>query len=141
MISSRTKYLILFFCFACAVVGFLIKIPRPLRGNDKLLHTAFYFCAAAFLDVLFRRRLVLILIGLVLFGIGIEYLQELSNKLTHTRIHGRFDKEDIYANMKGLAVYLPVGLLARLVGWIKRKNDPAVIPAAGSGGKSPSPGG
>jgi hypothetical protein len=26
----------------CSVIGFLIKIPRPLQGHDKLLHFSFF---------------------------------------------------------------------------------------------------
>lgn len=115
--STTSKIIIVIICFVLAIVGFLIKIPVPLRGNDKLLHTAFYFLAAAFLHFLFRKSIVIILIILTSFGVLIEYLQELSNKLTRTRIHGRFDKEDIYANLKGLALYSAIAL----VFWISKK--------------------
>ncbi|MEO8173768.1 MAG: hypothetical protein ABI581_11820 [Sediminibacterium sp.] len=117
MISTTAKIIIVVLCFVFAVIGFLIKIPVPLRGNDKLLHTAFYFLAAAFLHFLFRKGLVIILVVLAGFGVLIEYMQELSNKLTRTRIHGRFDKEDIYANLKGLALYSAIAL----VYWVFKK--------------------
>jgi hypothetical protein len=104
------KILILLFCFVVSVYGFLIKIPRPLRGHDKLLHGAFYFMAAVFLNFLFRKRQLIILPGLFLFGVLIEYLQQIANQITHSHIHGRFDPEDIYANGKGLVIYMAVAM-------------------------------
>lgn len=115
--STTSKIIIVITCFILAIIGFLIKIPVPLRGNDKLLHTAFYFLAAAFLHFLFRKNLVIILVVLAVFGVLIEYLQQLSNKLTRTRIHGRFDIEDIYANLKGLLLYSAIAL----VFWVFKK--------------------
>jgi hypothetical protein len=109
--SNATKLFILFICFILSLVGFLIKIPVPLRGHDKFLHGAFYFLAAAFLNFLFRKKHVLIFILLALFGVLIEYLQPLLNKLTHSKMHGRFDIEDIYANMKGLVLYSVIALI------------------------------
>jgi hypothetical protein len=110
-LSTGNKIAIVVICFICAVIGFLIKIPVPLRGHDKLLHSAFYFMAAAFLHVLFRKGFFAIVIVLALFGVLIEYLQQLSNQVTHSHIHGRFDKEDIYANLKGLLLYSAVALI------------------------------
>lgn len=119
--SATTKAIIVFICLVCSLVGFLIKIPVPLRGNDKVLHTAFYFIAAGFLHFLFRRWLVVIMIVLALFGVLIEYLQELSNKILHKRIHGRFDVEDIYANLKGLALYAVLAILIWAISKAARK--------------------
>ncbi len=48
---------------------------------------------------------------LSLFGALIEYLQQVANKVTHSHIHGRFDVENIYANMKGLLLYSFIALL------------------------------
>lgn len=109
------KIIILIICFIFSLIGFMIKIPVFLRGNDKLLHTAFYFCAAAFFHILFRRGLIIILVCLALFGVMIEYLQEYSNKVLHKRIHGRFDIEDIHANLKGLAIYAVVAVIFLVV--------------------------
>ncbi|NCI47101.1 hypothetical protein [Sediminibacterium soli] len=117
--KPKHTWLVLAICFICVLIGFLIKIPKPLRGNDKLLHTAFYFCAAGFLQLFFPKKLLVICLFLLLFGIGIEYLQEYSNTITHTRIHGRFDREDIYANAKGLALYLPIGIVFWI--WAERR--------------------
>jgi hypothetical protein len=110
-VNTTSKIIIVIICFILAITGFLIKIPVPLRGNDKLLHTAFYFMAAAFLNLLFKKRHIIIFILLALFGVLIEYLQQLSNKITGTRIHGRFDVEDIYANLKGLLLYSAIALV------------------------------
>ena len=110
-LNTGTKIIIVVICFICAIIGFLIKIPVPLRGHDKLLHSAFYFMAAAFLHSLFRKGFFVIIIVLALFGVLIEYLQQLSNQVTHSHIHGRFDKEDIYANLKGLLLYAAVALV------------------------------
>lgn len=109
--STGLKLLILAFCIICSLYGFLIKIPVPLRGHDKLMHAGFYFCAAVFLNFLFQKKQVLIFILLALFGVLIEYLQQVSNKIMHSHIHGRFDKEDIYANMKGLLLYAGIALI------------------------------
>jgi len=109
--NSATKLLVVLVCFILAMIGFLMKIPVPLRGHDKLLHTGFYFCAAAFFHLLFRKGLLIILACLALFGVMIEYLQPLMNRWTHSNMHGRFDKEDIYANLKGLALYAVIGLV------------------------------
>jgi hypothetical protein len=109
--STAVKIVIVILCVIFSVIGFLIKIPVPLRGHDKLLHSSFYFLAAVFLNFLFRKRQVLIFIILAAFGVMIEYLQQLANKITHSHIHGRFDKEDIYANMKGLLLYAGMAML------------------------------
>lgn len=76
-----------------------------------MLHTSFYFLAAAFLHLLFPKRFFIIMISLALFGVAIEYLQQLANQVTHSHIHGRFDKEDIFANLKGLALYAALALV------------------------------
>ena len=122
--STAVKIAIVFLCLIFSLIGFLIKIPVPLRGHDKLMHAAFYFMAAAFLNFLFKKRQVLIFIILALFGVLIEYLQQLSNKLMHSHIHGRFDKEDIYANLKGLILYAAIAMLYFLiVALFKRENN------------------
>jgi putative exporter of polyketide antibiotics len=125
---THHKIIIVIICFILALIGFLIKIPVPLRGNDKLLHTVFYFGAAAFLHILFGRGLIFILIGLALFGVMIEYLQPLCNKFFHTKVHGRFDKEDIYANLKGLAIYTAIAVVFLTMRYLMHKNrDETVV--------------
>ncbi len=113
--STKLKIVFTAICTILATIGFLIKIPVPLRGHDKLLHTSFYVLAAAFFHFLFRKGLVLIIILLALFGVLIEYLQQMANKFTRLHIHGRFDMEDVYANCKGLGIYLCIALVMYLI--------------------------
>ena len=111
--------LIVFACFAVAIVGFMIKLPSGFRHIDKELHAIFYFLAAAFLNIMFANtkllRHVLIFIVLYLFGLVIEYAQEYSNKFFRTRIHGRFDPEDIESNLKGLIAFSAIWVLYAVV--------------------------
>ena len=103
------RILVVFACFAIAIVGFMIKLPSGFRHIDKELHATFYFLAAALLNVLFANtkivRHVIIFIALYLFGMAIEYGQEYSNRFFRTRIHGRFDPEDIQSNLNGLKAF------------------------------------
>jgi len=108
-LSNWTKILLICACFALAILGFMIKLPSTFRHFDKELHSIFYFIAAAFLNLLFANkkifRHVLIFGALYLFGISIEYAQVYSNKLLHSRIHGRYDIEDVQSNLKGLVAF------------------------------------
>ena len=112
--SSTQRILLAIFCFAIAIVGFMVKLPSVFRHIDKELHASFYFLAAAFLNVLFAKaklwRHVLILVVLYLFGIAIEYSQAYSNQLLHARIHGRYDPEDVQWNLKGLLAFSAIWL-------------------------------
>ncbi|MDN3657880.1 hypothetical protein QWZ08_19665 [Ferruginibacter paludis] len=114
-INNWTKILLVTAFLAASVIGFMVKLPSGFRHIDKELHAAFYFLAAAFLNVLFAGRKislhVLIFIFLFLFGIGVEYAQEYSNKLLHVKIHGRFDPEDVQSNLKGLIAFSIVWLV------------------------------
>jgi hypothetical protein len=105
-VNKWTKIFLVVVFFATSVFGFLIKLPSAFRHYDKELHTAFYFFAAAFLNLLFANRKIglhLLIFGLLyFFGMGIEYVQAWSNKLFHVRIHGRYDPEDIHSNLRGL---------------------------------------
>jgi hypothetical protein len=105
-LTVRQKVFVAFACFAVAIVGFMIKLPSGFRHIDKELHAIFYFLAAALLNVLFAStklvRHAIIFIALYLFGMVIEYGQAYSNRFFRTRIHGRFDSEDIQWNLKGL---------------------------------------
>ncbi|RYY57294.1 MAG: hypothetical protein EOO05_18115 [Chitinophagaceae bacterium] len=49
-------------------------------------------------------------------GVGIEYAQEYSNSYTGQKIHGRYDPEDIAANLKGL-IYFSVVWGCYVVVW------------------------
>lgn len=102
----------------------MIKLPAAFRHYDKELHCLFYFLAAAFLNILFAQRRLLphVVIFVLLFamGAGIEWAQEYSNKFFSRKIHGRFDKEDVLWNVKGLVgfsmvwvVYCGVWLVSR----------------------------
>ena len=108
-LTAWQKVLIVLACFAVAIVGFMIKLPSVFRHIDKELHATFYFLAAALLNVLFAGtkmvRHVIIFIALYLFGMAIEYGQAYSNKFFRSRIHGRFDPEDIQSNRNGLIAF------------------------------------
>ena len=119
------RLLIAFVCFGIAIVGFMIKLPSGLRHIDKELHAIFYFLAAALLNILFANtkivRHVIIFIALYLFGMAIEYAQQYSNRFFRTRIHGRFDPEDIQSNVKGLLAFSLLWLLCIVVILIYKK--------------------
>ena len=108
-LKTWQKILIVLICFGIAIVGFMIKLPSGFRHIDKQLHAAFYFGAAAFLNVLFAGTKLLkhaaVFIVLYLFGMAIEYSQEYSNRFFRRRIHGRFDPEDIQSNLNGLLAF------------------------------------
>ena len=108
-ITNSTKIAIVVICFIAAVIGFLMKLPSAFRHIDKELHFAFYFLAAAFLNILFNIRNfvrhILVSGFLYLFGIGIEFAQENYNKVFHVHFHGRFDPEDVKANLTGLIAF------------------------------------
>ncbi len=116
-------------CFAIAVIGFMVKLPAVFRHHDKLLHSAFYFIAAAFLNSLFARRHLVIFVFLYLFGMCIEFSQQYSNKFFKTRIHGRYDPEDVQSNLKGLIAFSIIWILYQLIRFVIKKNGtPAVQP-------------
>ncbi len=93
----------------------MVKLPAVFREYDKQLHAAFYFLAAAMLNVFFAKRnfLIHLLIAASLFcmGIVIEYAQQYSNRFFANRIHGRFDPEDVKWNVIGLVVFSVVWIL------------------------------
>ena len=117
--STWFRVLLVVFAFSIAVYGFMIKLPSGFRHIDKELHSAFYFAAAAFLNFIFLNRKLVwhiaIFAFLYLFGVTIELAQEYSNRLTHTRIHGRYDPEDVAANLKGLILFSAVWLVIVLL--------------------------
>ena len=108
-LTLQQRILIAFIGFTIAVIGFMLKLPSGFRHIDKELHATFYFLAAAFLNVLFAKRNflihVVIFIGLYLFGMAIEFAQAYSNNFFRTRIHGRYDPEDVESNLKGLIFF------------------------------------
>ena len=114
-LTTQQRILLAVACFTVAVVGFILKLPSGFRHIDKELHATFYFLAAAFLNILFAKtKLVwhaIIFIALYVFGMAIEYGQAFSNKFFRTRIHGRFDPEDVQSNLKGLIAFSALWLL------------------------------
>jgi maltose-binding protein MalE len=64
---------------------------------------------------------ILIFIALFLFGVSIEYAQEYSNQVFHTKIHGRYDPEDVQSNLKGLIGFSIVWVGYVVVGVVFRK--------------------
>jgi hypothetical protein len=102
------KTLLTIVALILSVIGFMIKLPSVFHHYDKELHTAFYFLAAGFLNILYGKNLtthIFIFFVLLGFGIAIEYAQAYSNILLKKRIHGRFDIEDVKANAKGLIAF------------------------------------
>jgi len=108
-LSNGTKIFLTIIFFIASIIGFMVKLPSGFRHSDKILHAAYYFIAAAFLNFLFSRKNILIhllIFGcLYLFGVSIEYAQPWSNKFFHVRIHGRYDPEDIKYNLRGLMAF------------------------------------
>lgn len=107
--NKKTNLFLAFLFLAVSIIGFMVKLPSVFRHYDKELHSLFYFLAAAFLNVLFAKkrftRHILIFAFLYLLGMSIEYAQEYSNQFFRKRIHGRYDKEDILSNLKGLIAF------------------------------------
>lgn len=114
-LNNWTKILLVVFFISVSGIGFMVKLPSNFRYIDKELHSLFYFLAAAFLNILFANRNfirhIVIFVSLYLFGIAIEYSQEYSNKFFRRRIHGRYDIEDVQANLKGLVIFSIVWII------------------------------
>lgn len=107
--NKKGNLFLAFLFLVLSIIGFMVKLPSAFRHYDKELHSLFYFLAAAFLNVLFAKkrftRHLLIFAFLYLLGMSIEYAQEYSNQFFRKRIHGRYDKEDILSNLKGLIAF------------------------------------
>ena len=92
--------------FILVFFGFMLRLPAVFRGHDKEMHFLFYLLFALFLTLLFAQKKILnhflISFFLLLFGTGIEWMQEVSNKILNKKIHGRFDPEDVFFNALGL---------------------------------------
>ena len=103
----------------------MVKLPRVFHHYDKVLHALFYFAAAFVLNFIYPKRWYLITAGLFFFGIMIEVLQELSNKIVGKTIHGRFDIQDVKYNTIGLIIgtlcYFTIQFLIQIVS-VKNKN-------------------
>jgi len=124
-LSNTVKILLLLIFLAATVTGFMIKLPATFSHHDKQAHAGFYFLAAAFLNILFATRNLLwhvfIFVVLYVFGMSIELAQEYSNKLLHKKIHGRYDVEDVQANLKGLLLFSMVWLVFSAIAFLYRK--------------------
>jgi hypothetical protein len=106
--SDSNRFSLLIFLIILSIIGFMVKLPAPFQGIGFELHAAFYFCASIFLLILFPKKHILILIGLVFFGIAIEVMQHASNFVLEKRIHGNFDPLDVEYNLKGIfLVFVP----------------------------------
>lgn len=121
-LTVNQKILLTLFCFSIAFIGFMIILPAVFRHFDKELHSIFYFVAALFLNVLFSNRHLFILIFLFLFGVAIEFSQQYSNKFFTKRIHGQFDIEDVYSNVKGLILFSAIWYIIHFVSHLVKKN-------------------
>ena len=104
------------------------------RGMDKEMHAAFYFLAAAFLNILFAKRNLIIhaiiFVFLYLFGYAIELAQEYSNKFFRKRIHGRFDPEDVASNLQGLLYFSAIWIVFAAVSFLLKKPAAVTKPQA-----------
>ena len=113
--SDKIKILIVIICCGIAIIGFLIKLPRPFRGMDQELHALFFFSASAFLNVLFfskKLRTHLLIFGMLfLFSALIEFSQEYSNTFFSKKIHGKFDPEDLKFNLLGLTAFSSIWMV------------------------------
>ena len=111
-LTNGIKILLTVLFIGASVVGFMVKLPSAFRHSDKGMHTLYYFLAAAFLNFLFAGKNIIrhgvIFIALYVFGVAIEYAQEYSNTFFRKKIHGRYDVEDIDANLKGLIYFSAV---------------------------------
>ena len=118
-LNNWTKAFLIFIWLIASVIGFMVKLPSGFKHYDKELHAAFYFLAAAFLNILVTNgklsRHIIIFALLYFFSISIEYAQEYSNKFFHVRIHGRYDPEDVKYNLRGLIAYSVLWVVYRLV--------------------------
>ena len=126
-LNYQTKALLTAASLILALIGFLIKLPSIFRYHDKEMHSLFYFLAAAFLNILFAKKIIfrhlVIFNFLILFGIAIEFAQEYSNKFLHKRIHGRFDTEDIQSNLKGLIVFSILWITYTVILFVNKRRN------------------
>ncbi|RYD78513.1 MAG: hypothetical protein EOP53_11095 [Sphingobacteriales bacterium] len=127
------KLLLTAICFGIAIIGFIIKLPAAFRGFDRELHATFYFCAAAFLNILFAKRNIIIHAiifgGLYIFGMAIEHAQVFSKKQWQIP-HGRYDPEDVKGNLTGLIFFSAIWLLYIAIYYLTRNKENNNRPAA-----------
>ena len=125
--NSLSKIMLMIFFIISSIIGFMIKLPPYFRHIDKEMHSLFYFLAAAFLNILLSKREIsihaLIFMLLFLFGVAIELAQSYSNRFFRVRIHGRFDIEDVEANLKGLLLFSAIWIIYYFFGLFNRKKN------------------
>lgn len=119
-LSPKQKIIFAVICIFIALLGFMLKLPAILSHYDKELHTAFYFFAAFFLNLLFKKRHLLIFSFLFCFGAFIELFQQFSNRFFIKRIHGNFDPEDLASNLVGLILFSFFWLIINIIHRIKK---------------------
>ncbi len=124
-VTTGQKIVLVFVAFSIALIGFMMRLPSAFRHYDKELHSLFYFGAALFLNLLFAQGKLLrhaaIFIMLYLFGLAIEWSQAWSNQFFRRRIHGRFDPEDVQANLYGLIFFSALWIIATFLFWLYKK--------------------
>jgi hypothetical protein len=103
-----------------STIGFMVKLPRVFHNINYELHALFYLFAYIAVTFLYPRTLILSTIGLLLFGICIEFSQEFSNKITYhymgRAIHGRFDIIDVKYNAIGIGLGILCRTIERIIG-------------------------
>jgi len=81
-----------------AIVGVLSLIPSPdIGGSDKFMHFITYFILSAIFTILvrFNRSLLWVAVGLIGYGIFLEYLQGMTG-------YRFLDNFDMLANSVGV---------------------------------------
>lgn len=103
---KKVDIVIVLILVAVSFIGFMLKLPAMFRHHDRELHFLFYLLISIFLNLIYAQKKIInhfiIFLVLLIFGVGIEISQELSNHIFHKRIHGNFDPVDLIYNMAGL---------------------------------------
>ena len=103
---KKVDVVIILILVAVSFIGFMLRLPSIFRHHDRELHFLFYLLFAIFLNLIYAQKKILnhfiIFFVLLIFGVGIEILQELSNHILNKRIHGNFDPIDLFCNVSGL---------------------------------------
>lgn len=103
---KKVDIVIVLILVAVSFIGFMLKLPAIFRHHDRELHFLFYLLISIFLNLIYAQKKIInhfiIFLVLLIFGVGIEISQELSNHIFHNRIHGNFDPVDLICNISGL---------------------------------------
>jgi ABC-type iron transport system FetAB permease component len=127
---TKTEIGLIMTLITLSFIGFIIKLPSVFRHHDSELHFLFYLLTAIFFYFIFgKNRMsnhIVIFFLLLIFGIGIEVMQELSNHLLPKKIHGKFDPKDVFYNLLGLiaaTLFWGVSLLVKnMINTIENEN-------------------